>query len=527
MARPTASIGGSIPGPACRSTPLRRPDDSGSERGPEQTHPKRRRHPVIVCPQALHPDLDLPATRERWFHRDSGVVDGAVMARTWLSIRVELVDGMHAPDLWPRPGRILAARPGMTFRMLAEAINDAFARWDRSHLHAFTMADGTRIGIRTPWDELDTQDLDDTQEKLSRLALGERFAFEFDLGDSWMHLCSVGEEKVDPTEVYGEAPDRPVPYFGWGAIPDQYGRRWDGDDGESPPPPQPDPPLSDLPDLHYTWGSRAFRMRPPDAAGDPGMDADVIAGPWSGTPGAVASERPSAHPWTSEDVRELRGAVYRRDATAMIDVLTPRSAIEVAHLAGPGLLAAIDTGNDPARRIAAQLMGELADRLWSGDQELADEFERALLGTGPDLRPVPIDLNELATHLDTVSDYGEGWVLELATGSFWPSDPVMMSGEEEPEGFDDPDRFTPVIGWGSSVGYGDMRDFITTVTDERLAELLWVAIDGKGAFRRFRDVVYDDEQLATNWTRFSSERWLGRARAWLADAGLRPATPQD
>ena len=51
------------------------------------------------------------------------------MARTWLSIDVELVGGMHAHDLWPRPGRVLLARPGMTFRALADAINDAFARW--------------------------------------------------------------------------------------------------------------------------------------------------------------------------------------------------------------------------------------------------------------------------------------------------------------------------------------------------------------------------------------------------------------
>jgi hypothetical protein len=184
------------------------------------------------------------------------------VARTWLSIRVDLVEGMHAHELWPRPGRILLARPGMTFRMLADAINDAFARWDRSHLHAFTLADGTRISIRGPWDEPDDDELDDTTTTLSRLRLGEQFTFEFDFGDSWMHLCTVAEEKVDPHEVYGEAPDRPVPYWGWGWIPDQYGRRWDGDDGESPVPPPPDPPLSDLPDLHYTWGSRAFSSPP-------------------------------------------------------------------------------------------------------------------------------------------------------------------------------------------------------------------------------------------------------------------------
>jgi hypothetical protein len=124
----------------------------------------------------------------------------------------------------------------MTFRDLAVAINTAFARWDHSHLHAFQLADGIRIGVRTPWDEDDDEELDDRAEKLSRLQLGECFAYEFDFGDSWMHLCTVEMEKVDPEQVYGERPDRPVPYFGWGDIPDQYGRRWAADDGESPVP---------------------------------------------------------------------------------------------------------------------------------------------------------------------------------------------------------------------------------------------------------------------------------------------------
>lgn len=34
------------------------------------------------------------------------------------------------------------------------------------------------------------------------------------------------------------APSRagPLPCWGWGVIPDQYGRRWDGDDGEADDP---------------------------------------------------------------------------------------------------------------------------------------------------------------------------------------------------------------------------------------------------------------------------------------------------
>lgn len=175
------------------------------------------------------------------------------MPRTWLSIKVELVEG-RGESLWPRPGRIFVSARSHTFAQLADAIDDAFARWDRSHLHEFRLADGTRL--TTPYDDID-DDLgpaaDDRKERLSRLELDERFVYIFDLGDAWAHLCTVGPERVDPLDELGIVPARPLAYWGWGAIPDQYGRRWMDDDGESDEPP-PDPGLADLPPLLPHWG---------------------------------------------------------------------------------------------------------------------------------------------------------------------------------------------------------------------------------------------------------------------------------
>ncbi|GAB3286045.1 hypothetical protein GCM10027456_81810 [Kineosporia babensis] len=73
------------------------------------------------------------------------------MARTWLSIRADLVSG-HGNDLWPRPGRILAAARSHTFAQPAESIDDAFARWDHAHLHLFTLADSTPVTPLDWWD---------------------------------------------------------------------------------------------------------------------------------------------------------------------------------------------------------------------------------------------------------------------------------------------------------------------------------------------------------------------------------------
>lgn len=166
------------------------------------------------------------------------------MSSTWLSIRVDLVGG-RGEDLWPRPGRIFAAARSHTFEQLAVAIDDAFARWDRSHLHEFCLTDGRRVGDPHVADDDDGEVLDASRLTLGRLGLGEQFAYEFDFGDRWLHLCTVAPHRIDPTEELGIVPDVPCPFWGWGTIPDQYGRGWDSDDGETPVPP--DPEGSDLP----------------------------------------------------------------------------------------------------------------------------------------------------------------------------------------------------------------------------------------------------------------------------------------
>src|ERR1700704_4115732 len=89
---------------------------------------------------------------------------GPIGVRTWLSIRVELVEG-RGEHYWPRPGRLFAAAGSHSYAQLANAIDDAFARWDRSRLHEFELADGTRIGAPDPDVDIDKV-LDETRERL-------------------------------------------------------------------------------------------------------------------------------------------------------------------------------------------------------------------------------------------------------------------------------------------------------------------------------------------------------------------------
>jgi hypothetical protein len=148
------------------------------------------------------------------------------VARTWLQIRVDLL-GTAEGDLQRPPGRVLILGPGHTFAQLADAINQAFARWDLSHLHEFELADGRRIGF--PDDEFAPELVWEDHAVLKvaqEVKPGEEFSFKFDLGDAWRHRCLVLAEKVDLREEYGSGPlpKQPVPAWGWGSIPDQYGR---------------------------------------------------------------------------------------------------------------------------------------------------------------------------------------------------------------------------------------------------------------------------------------------------------------
>ncbi len=150
-----------------------------------------------------------------------------VVARTWLQVRVDLLGGLGA-RLRSSPGRIFIVGPSHTFFGLAEAVNAAFARWDLSHLHEFELADGRRIGFVDP-DPFENDEVveDHAAVKVAdAVGPGGEFGFVFDFGDCWEHRCRVLAEKVDPRQEWGSGPlpKQPVAIWGWGLIPDQYGR---------------------------------------------------------------------------------------------------------------------------------------------------------------------------------------------------------------------------------------------------------------------------------------------------------------
>ena len=130
-----------------------------------------------------------------------------------------------------------------------------------------------------------------------------------------------------------------------------------------------------------------------------------------------------------------------------------------------------------------------------------------------------IDLDELCSAIED-SSYEHDYYLDRESGQI-----LFLSeyrDDEETEKLkdridDEPDRYERIPKAESHEGYEDMQDFIATVEDEHLAELLDVAINGKGAFRRFKDVLLSYPEERERWFKFKDDRVQGRALEWLDD----------
>jgi hypothetical protein len=82
----------------------------------------------------------------------------------------------------------------------------------------------------------------------------------------------------------------------------------------------------------------------------------------------------------------------------------------------------------------------------------------------------------------------------------------------------------PVEPLGSAVEYGWMAEFTETVRNARLRDLLEVALDGRGAFRRFKTVLNDYPGERQRWFTFRDTRLREAASEWLTEHGIEPTT---
>jgi Uncharacterised protein family (UPF0158) len=131
-----------------------------------------------------------------------------------------------------------------------------------------------------------------------------------------------------------------------------------------------------------------------------------------------------------------------------------------------------------------------------------------------------IDLGEIANALADRTDYEHHWLINPDTGeiAFWTAD-TGIDGQTAVD-LDELDLILidPLPSWA---WYQDMADFADGITDEHAGRRLARAIDGKGAFRRFKDELSEEyPHLLPAWYAFRDARARRRAVQWLADHSL-------
>lgn len=128
-----------------------------------------------------------------------------------------------------------------------------------------------------------------------------------------------------------------------------------------------------------------------------------------------------------------------------------------------------------------------------------------------------VDLDSLCQALEDHSDETTWW-LDPRSGQV---EPHWESSIEEAGGGDPQ---APGLLWisplASGEAYRDLEDFVERVRDARARDLLERAIAGRGAFRRFKDTLFEFPDLREAWFRFHDVRMERRAIEWLLDEGL-------
>ncbi len=134
--------------------------------------------------------------------------------------------------------------------------------------------------------------------------------------------------------------------------------------------------------------------------------------------------------------------------------------------------------------------------------------------TEPVMREVPIDWEalenafennapEVHSYLQTMS----GDVIRIVDGVADPQTHARIASDP---------RYLRIEAVSSREQYRWMERYIPTVEDPKLRERLEVSIDGKGAFRRFKDVLMAFGPERERWFTYRSERLRTFMEAWLA-----------
>ena len=140
------------------------------------------------------------------------------------------------------------------------------------------------------------------------------------------------------------------------------------------------------------------------------------------------------------------------------------------------------------------------------------------------MKKVKISLSDLINVFDSASQE-ERQYLDTKTGE------IIIIFDEALSGIDDSKleekieagfnvRYFAIPRQDSHEDYRAMADFTRTIEDKNFQEKLEIALDGSGAFRRFKNVLSNYPQERERWFAFKNERIKDRVLEWLHASDL-------
>jgi hypothetical protein len=149
---------------------------------------------------------------------------------------------------------------------------------------------------------------------------------------------------------------------------------------------------------------------------------------------------------------------------------------------------------------------ELDAAFQSGSWEMHNYFD---LETGD----VVMVTDEVARYLEEPPDYElPDWMQEM-----------LKVAQQVEEGYGT--RYIRIPQADTHEDYRDMERFIGTVRNDRLRDRLWQAIQGRGAFRCFKDVLAQHPAERERWFAFKDRCIYERLSWWLEGEGIEPTNP--
>ena len=161
------------------------------------------------------------------------------------------------------------------------------------------------------------------------------------------------------------------------------------------------------------------------------------------------------------------------------------------------------------------------------------------------MKKLKVDLEEIGDHMQDQDRYDIDFYLDKETGEVIIIDVNILRGLEDGETMEDlpdwqreqvkiaeeilsnSDNYIRIPEKPSYEGYDLMVEFAEGVKDESLREKLAIALDGKGAFRRFKNVLLSYPKYRERWFEFKQQRMNEEVTEWLNSIGIEPEISND